>query len=71
MKAQLIAGNVNSTITLFPSVNRDSDLDNGVITHEYGHGISIRLTGWCRQCRLFVQSRAGWERDGVITSASL
>ena len=45
MKAQLIAGNVNSTITLFPSVNRDSDLDNGVITHEYGHGISIRLTG--------------------------
>ncbi|OYU96319.1 MAG: hypothetical protein CFE21_07940 [Bacteroidetes bacterium B1(2017)] len=23
----------------------DSDLDNGVMTHEYGHGISIRLTG--------------------------
>lgn len=23
----------------------DSDLDNGVITHEYGHGISTRLTG--------------------------
>lgn len=23
----------------------DSDLDNGVIAHEYGHGISIRLTG--------------------------
>ena len=23
----------------------DSDLDNGVIIHEYGHGISIRLTG--------------------------
>lgn len=23
----------------------DSDLDNGVITHEYGHGISNRLTG--------------------------
>lgn len=23
----------------------DSDLDNAVITHEYGHGISIRLTG--------------------------
>lgn len=26
-------------------VNRDSDLDNGVIAHEYGHGVSIRLTG--------------------------
>ena len=25
--------------------NRDSDLDNGIITHEYGHGISNRLTG--------------------------
>lgn len=25
--------------------NRDGDLDNGIITHEYGHGISIRLTG--------------------------
>jgi extracellular elastinolytic metalloproteinase len=25
--------------------NRDSDFDAGVITHEYGHGISVRLTG--------------------------
>jgi len=27
------------------SPDRDSDLDNGVIAHEYGHGISNRLTG--------------------------
>jgi hypothetical protein len=27
------------------AVNRDSDLDAAVITHEYGHGISNRLTG--------------------------
>ena len=26
-------------------INRDSDFDNGVIVHEYGHGVSIRLTG--------------------------
>jgi len=26
-------------------VNRDGDLDAGIITHEYGHGISNRLTG--------------------------
>jgi len=26
-------------------MDRDSDLDNGVIAHEYGHGISNRLTG--------------------------
>ncbi len=25
--------------------DRDADLDNGVIAHEYGHGISIRLIG--------------------------
>ena len=23
----------------------DSDLDNGIIVHEYGHGVSNRLTG--------------------------
>ncbi len=25
--------------------NRDSDMDNGIVAHEYGHGISNRLTG--------------------------
>ncbi len=28
-----------------PNLDRDSDLDAGVIAHEYGHGLSIRLTG--------------------------
>lgn len=28
-----------------PSYQPDSDFDNGVITHEYGHGWSTRLTG--------------------------
>ncbi len=27
------------------SPNKDSDLDNGIIAHEYGHGISNRLVG--------------------------
>lgn len=33
--------------SIFNAANRtyDSDFDNGVIAHEYGHGISIRLTG--------------------------
>ncbi len=26
-------------------VNRDSDFDSGIIAHEYGHGVSNRLTG--------------------------
>ncbi len=25
--------------------NRDGDLDNGIVAHEYGHGVSNRLTG--------------------------
>jgi hypothetical protein len=28
-----------------PNPDRDGDLDNGIIAHEYGHGISNRLTG--------------------------
>lgn len=28
-----------------PFVNADGDFDNGIIAHEYGHGISIRLAG--------------------------
>jgi extracellular elastinolytic metalloproteinase len=29
----------------FTVPNRDSSLDNGIIIHEYGHGVSSRLTG--------------------------
>ena len=41
-------------------LNRDSDLDAGVIAHEYGHGLSIRLTGGpsTSSC-LFGQEQAG------------
>lgn len=48
LKAQLSAG---ATITgslkrnTPPPPKRDGDIDNGVISHEYGHGISNRLTG--------------------------
>ena len=35
---------VNASLTSV-GVDRDSDFDNGVIAHEYGHGISNRLTG--------------------------
>lgn len=47
IKAQLQQGTVNATISDGGSPNafRDSDFDNGIIAHEYGHGISNRLTG--------------------------
>ncbi len=36
---------VNVSLTETAPFPTDSDLDNGIITHEYGHGISTRLTG--------------------------
>lgn len=35
----------NSRMQMYLCNSRDGDLDNAVIVHEYGHGISIRLTG--------------------------
>ena len=49
--AELTGGaDVNGTIngvTIGPQI--DGDLDNGIIAHEYGHGISNRLTGGANQ----------------------
>jgi hypothetical protein len=42
----LAGGTVNITIDTIPeAVDRDSDFDAGIIAHEYGHGVSNRLTG--------------------------
>ena len=41
--AAQLANNVNVTLRYNPPL--DGDLDNGVVTHEYTHGISNRLTG--------------------------
>jgi extracellular elastinolytic metalloproteinase len=45
-KAALQAGTTVS-LSVDPPVTylRDSDFDNGIVAHEYGHGISTRLTG--------------------------
>lgn len=45
--AEMASGTVNGTIKADPItfVNSDGDFDNGIISHEYGHGISTRLTG--------------------------
>ena len=42
IKAQLGSG-VNATLS--SQVQRDGDFDNGIIIHEYGHGVSTRLSG--------------------------
>jgi extracellular elastinolytic metalloproteinase len=47
--AQMLLGPVTVKLQLpsdyAPFVNADGDFDNGIIAHEYGHGISNRLTG--------------------------
>ena len=47
LKDELALGSVNIAIKrLEPAPPmKDGDLDNGIIAHEYGHGISTRLTG--------------------------
>ncbi len=44
--AQLEAGTtINATLQNTGAVDTDGDMDNAIIAHEYGHGISTRLTG--------------------------
>jgi hypothetical protein len=38
-----LGGGVN--LKLSSLIQRDGDFDNGIIIHEYGHGVSIRLSG--------------------------
>ena len=45
VRALLDAGTEVTVALKNSSVELDGDLDNGIITHEYGHGISNRLTG--------------------------
>lgn len=46
IKSTMLDGAVNATLqSSSASFEKDGDLDNGVIAHEYGHGVSIRLTG--------------------------
>lgn len=48
IKAELASGGPGSVSLSIDNAgisDKDSDLDNGIIAHEYGHGISTRLTG--------------------------
>ncbi|MCY0977550.1 T9SS-dependent M36 family metallopeptidase [Chryseobacterium wangxinyae] len=67
IKNQLNSGiSVNVTLKSDPltAITPDGSFDNGIITHEYGHGISNRLTGNGYTCLLKSQSKEqmgeGW-----------
>lgn len=67
IKSQLAANTtVNVTLKNDPAtmVTPDGSFDNGIVTHEYGHGISTRLTGTGSGCLSSSQSKEqmgeGW-----------
>ena len=65
IKSSIDAGNtVNVTLRAGTVPFRDSDFDNGVIAHEYGHGVSNRLAGMGVQAPLCLsgdqQAGEGW-----------
>ncbi len=54
--------NVNVTLKYDPTVQkfRDASFDNGIIAHEYGHGISTRLVGTLNSSVSKEQMGEGW-----------
>ena len=60
-----VVGTLHDSIT-YTGNFRDSDFDNGVISHEFGHGISTRLTGGannstCLQSNVYAEQMGeGW-----------
>ncbi|GAA4352815.1 hypothetical protein GCM10023185_12840 [Hymenobacter saemangeumensis] len=55
----MASGTVNVTLLATPPI--DGNLDNGVITHEYGHGVSSRLTGGPAQAGCLGNAEQGGE----------
>ncbi len=61
LEDEIALGNITVSLKrLTPAPpNKDGDLDNGIIAHEYGHGISIRLTGGPQSTCLGGDEQAG------------
>lgn len=60
--ASMGAGTVNASISIQDGsyVNADGDFDNGIIAHEYGHGVSTRLVGGGAGLNSSEQPGEGW-----------
>ena len=59
------SNNIVVNITLKAGPQLDGDLDNGVISHEYTHGISNRLTeDQTTQPVLIIKNPVVWEKAG-------
>jgi len=50
-------------VTIISTFDNDSSFDNGIVAHEYGHGISLRLTGGRNNANCLIndeQMGEGW-----------
>jgi hypothetical protein len=61
LKAALIAGEVEATVRGCETEAFDSNFDNGILVHEYGHGLSNRLTGGPSQASCLANAEQGGE----------
>ena len=64
--------NINATLVNNGPFRIDGDYDNGIVAHEYGHGISTRLTGGSDQANCLFndeQMGEGWsDWLGLVTT---
>jgi PKD repeat protein len=61
LKSALTAGVVTVTINTCSGNSLDGSFDNGIIVHEYGHGVSNRLTGGPSQASCLINAEQGGE----------
>ncbi len=61
LKSALLAGTVSATIVTCSSNQIDGSFDNGIVAHEYGHGLSNRLTGGPSQASCLGNGEQGGE----------
>ncbi len=62
LKSALLSGTVVATINTCNTANQiDGSFDNGIVSHEYGHGVSTRLTGGPSQAGCLGNAEQGGE----------
>ena len=61
LKAALLSGMVNASINTCTVYPVDGSFDNGIVAHEYGHGLSNRLTGGPSQSSCLSNAEQGGE----------
>lgn len=61
LKNAMVAGSVTVTINTCSGNQLDGSFDNGIVVHEFGHGVSNRLTGGPSQASCLSNAEQGGE----------